>query len=262
MTQDALESLATSSTSGSSNARTPSSFSVSRSGSSLSGEYSEMSESEPEMPPPPSVRAIKKAMKSAARNIPKPPTQRQIQRAAKMSKRDEADLMQAMRQSQPLSNNKNLHDLISGWKLHGKNVGMEKVGSPAAVRRLFNLMGQQQASNPNSYYRQLLARGEVLDSKTEHENLVRCLKGKGGGKGARAKQRGRGVGQKGGMIGVAVPAAWIAAAKLAAALAPAAAAAGVATKMAAGSVASAAVPALVDKALHGKRKRVDYDDDD
>lgn len=111
----------------------------------------------------------------------------------------------------------------------------------AAVRRLFNLMGQKQAADPNSYYRQILSKGEELDFEDEYSKVVRCLKGK--------NQRGRGRKQKGGMIGVAVPAAYITAAKIIAALAPAAVAAGTAGKIAASSVASAAVPAVVQKAL-------------
>lgn len=207
--------------------RTPSSFSVSRSGSTLSGEFSEMSESEPEMPPPPSPSSVR--------------------RATTLSNRDASEMMRTVRSMQPSVSSKNLHKIISGWNLHGKNVGMEKTGSPAAVRRLFNLMGQKQAADPNSYYRQILSKGEELDFEDEYSKVVRCLKGK--------NQRGRGRKQKGGMIGVAVPATYITAAKIIAALAPAAVAAGTAGKIAASSVASAAVPAVVQKALDRRSEK-------
>lgn len=211
-----------------STSRTPSSFGVSQSGSPLSGEYSEMSESEPEMPPPPSERSVR--------------------RATNLSNREVSMMMQTMRGVQPDISNKNLHNIISGWHLHGKNVGMEKNGSPAAVRRLFNLIGQKQASDPNSHYRRKLSRGEELDFDDEYYQLTECFK-------VRRKQNKKKTTQKGGMIGVAVPAAYITAAKIIAALAPAAVAAGAAGKVAASSVASAAVPAVVQKALDRRSEK-------
>lgn len=88
---------------------------------------------------------------------------RKRKRIENKAKREASDMYEHLDQVKKKNISNNLHTMVSGWRLHGKEVGKERNGSAAAVRRVFALMGEIEAEDHNSYFRKLLNSGEEVD---------------------------------------------------------------------------------------------------
>lgn len=88
---------------------------------------------------------------------------RKRKRSENRAKREASDMYEHFDKVKKKPMSRNLHSMVSGWKLHGKEVGKERNGSAAAVRRVFALMGEIEAEDHNSYFRKLLNSGEEVD---------------------------------------------------------------------------------------------------
>ena len=117
-------------------------------------------------------------------SMPSPPSSgssgssgtRKRKRSENRAKREASDMYEHFDQVKKKDTSRNLHTMVSGWKLHGKEVGKERIGSAAAVRRVFALMGEIEAEDHNSYFRKLLNSGEEVDVADFRKVMVDAAK--------------------------------------------------------------------------------------
>lgn len=125
--------------------------------------------------------AEKRALAAAAREATR--TAAMQNRQNKRTERQNANrnrygqlaMVQDFRRVNPGENASNLHNLTSGWKLHGSNLGPEKPGKKNALLRFFALSAAKHASNPNSPYMKMLSDGTDLDVDKEYERTRRAV---------------------------------------------------------------------------------------
>ena len=95
------------------------------------------------------------------------------QQSSKRNKYADLLMVQNVKAVNPNEKTSNLHNLTSGWKLHGNKLGTEKPGKKNALFRFCALMAIKQAANPNSPYMQMLSDGRDLDVDKEYERIRR-----------------------------------------------------------------------------------------
>lgn len=177
---------------------------------------------------------------------------RKRKRSENRAKREASDMYEHFDQVKKKPMSRNLHSMVSGWKLHGKEVGKERNGSAAAVRRVFALMGEIEAEDHNSYFRKLLNSGEEVDVDDFRKVMIGAAKDyqpvTASPRPSPGSQRGTGLykkNQRGGVVPVAAAAA-------APVVVPALTAGG---KAAAAIIASAVTGVAVDEGIEFIRKK-------